>query len=398
MSERTKTGKGASVGIVDVVRSVIGQGDGFIPLHEPEFLGNERKYVLDCIDTGWVSSVGAYVDRFEVDLARYCEVPFAVATMNGTAALHVAFLLAGVQPGDEVLMPSLTFIATANAASYAGAVAHFVDVERTTLGIDPGALDAHLQSVSDIVSGQCVNRATGRVIRAVCVMHCFGHPARMDRLVEVAARWHIQVVEDAAEALGSVANGRHVGSHGIVSVVSFNGNKVMTTGGGGAILTSDPDIAKRAKHLTTTARVAHRWNFIHDEVGFNYRLPNLNAALGCAQLEQMDGFIARKRALAAQYARAFAPVNAVSFLAEPEGSQSNYWLNAIILNQPDATELERVLTALNDAGIGARPVWKLMHQLNIYAHCPRAALPITEQVAVGLINLPSSPKLAQIAA
>lgn len=380
--------------VLGAVRSVVGPADSMIPLHEPEFTGNEWAYVKECIDTGWVSSVGAYVDRIERDLADFTGAGQVVATANGTAALHVCLLLAGVTAGDEVLLPTLTFIATANAISYIGATPHFVDSESRTLGIDAERLDAHLRDVATVSGDRCVNRGSGATIRALVVMHVFGHPCDLDALAEVAAHWKLVLVEDAAESLGSYYNGRHTGNVGRVSALSFNGNKVMTTGGGGAILTNDPELGRRAKHLTTTARVPHRWNFVHDEIGYNYRLPNLNAALGCAQLERVPGMVERKRRLADRYASAFADVPGASFLAEPAGSTSNYWLNAIVLGPAQAEAHEAVLAALNDANYMSRPLWTLMHRLPMYADCPRADVSVAEGLAKAVINLPSSPKLA----
>jgi perosamine synthetase len=380
--------------ILDAMRSVLGTPDGTIALHEPEFAGNEWEYVKECIDTGWVSSVGSYVNRIEADLVTFTGVAHAIATANGTAALHICMLLAGVEPGDEVLLPTLTFIATANAVSYSGGVPHFVDSEELTLGVDADRLEAHLHEIAEIRDGHCVNRATGATIRALVVMHAFGHPADLDALAALCDRWKIVLVEDAAESLGSYYHGQHTGHVGRVAALSFNGNKVMTTGGGGAILTNDPEMASRAKHLTTTARVPHRWNFIHDEIGYNYRLPNLNAALGCAQLERVPGMIDRKRRLAGRYAAAFAEVPGVSFLAEPENCHSNYWLNTIVLDTENAGEHEAVLEVLNDSNYMSRPVWTLMHRLPMYADCPRADLSIAEGLAGRVINLPSSPKLA----
>jgi perosamine synthetase len=385
---------GIARNILGAVRSVLGASNQMIPLHEPEFAGNEWAYVKECIDTGWVSSVGSYVNRIEADLAEFAGTRHAIATANGTAALHICALLAGVEPGDEVLIPTLTFIATANAVSYAGAMPHFVDSEERTLGVDAGRLEVHLAETADIVDGRCVNRRTGATIRALVVMHAFGHPADLDGLEALCARWKLVLIEDAAESLGSFYHGRHTGNVGRVAALSFNGNKVMTTGGGGAILTNDPELARRAKHLTTTARVPHRWNFIHDEIGYNYRLPNLNAALGCAQLERVPGMITRKRALAARYAAAFADVAGVRFLAEPEGCRSNYWLNTIVLDPTNAAEHEAVLELLNDSNYMSRPVWTLMHRLEMYADCPRADVRVAEGLASRVINLPSSPRLA----
>ncbi len=380
--------------IVDAVRSVLGRPDQMVALHEPEFAGNEWAYVKDCLDTGWVSSVGAYVDRFERDLSSFTGAKYAIATANGTAALHICLILAGVERGDEVLMPALTFIATANAVAYQGATPHFVDSEASSLGVDAAKLEDHLRETAEVRNGCCINKRTGAVIRALVVMHVFGHPGDLDALAAVACRWHIVLVEDAAESLGSYYRGRHTGNVGKVSALSFNGNKVVTTGGGGAILTNDPALGRRAKHLTTTARVPHRWNFIHDEVGYNYRLPNLNAALGCAQLERLPGFIERKRKLAARYRAAFAGIADTRFLDEPADTSSNFWLNAIALEPSCATLRDDILGALNDAGYMSRPVWTLMHQLPMYAGSPRAPLAVAERMEQAVINLPSSPKLA----
>jgi perosamine synthetase len=317
--------------VVTALRSVLGPSDGRIGLHEPEFRGNEAAYVHDCINTGWVSSVGAYVDRIERDLAALTQSGHAIACVNGTAALHVCYLLAGIAKGDEVLVPSLTFIATVNPLSYLSATPHFVDSDPATLGVDPIALDLYLAEIGQLRAGTCFNRLTGRRIAALVVTHIFGHAADLDALAEVATKWSLVLIEDAAEGLGSSYRGRHVGNHGLLSALSFNGNKIVTTGGGGAVITNDADLAKRAKHITTTAKVPHPWNYVHDEVGFNYRMPNINAALGCAQLEQLPNMLARKRVLAERYARAFAPLNDVQFIAEPQHGASNYWLNAIRL-------------------------------------------------------------------
>jgi len=381
--------------ILAAVREVLGTPGGVIALHEPEFGGREWECVKDCIDTGWVSSVGAYVDRFERDLAAFTGAAHAVATSNGTSALHICLLLAGVRAGDEVLLPTLTFIATANAVSYANATPHFVDSEPDSLGVDAAALDRHLDQIGELRDGACVNRHTGRVIRALVVMHVFGHPADLDALAAVARRWNLALVEDAAESLGSSRAGRHTGTTGLVAALSFNGNKVVTTGGGGAVLTNDAALARRAKHLTTTARVQHRWNFIHDEVGYNYRLPNLNAALGCAQLERLPSMLARKRSLAARYMAAFEGVSGVRFLVEPAGTRSNYWLNAIVLGAEARVRRDELLGTLNDAGYMARPIWTLMHRLPMYAQCPRADLPVAEDLEARVVNLPSSAKLGE---
>lgn len=381
--------------IVDRLKGVIGAREEFVPLHAPEFHGREEEMVLDCIRTGWVSSVGSYVDRFEADVARACGSAYGVAVVNGTAALEVALRIMGVRPGDEVLMPSLTFIATANATHHLGAVPHFVDAEATTLGLDPVALRRHLETIAEMRGGECYNRDTGRRISAVVPMHVFGHPVAMDDLALVAQDFGLAIVEDAAESLGSCYKGRPCGSLGQIAALSFNGNKILTTGGGGAIVTEDPDFAKRAKHLTTTAKLPHAWAFSHDEVGYNYRLPNLNAALGVAQLEQLDARLAQKRMLAEAYIAAFAGHGEVEAFVEPEGSRSNYWLNTLILAPQMAAARDTVLAALNDARLMARPVWEPLHTLDIYAQCPRAPLPVTIDLAARIVNIPSSANLAR---
>lgn len=384
-----------SAGVLAAVRSVLGEPTGTIALHEPEFRGREAEYLQDCVETGWVSSVGSYVDRFEDDLARITGVARAVAVVNGTAALHVCLRLAGVRASDEVLLPTLTFIATANAVSYAGAVPHFVDSERRTLGVDAEKLDAHLSDVAEMIDGVCVNRRTGAPIRALVVMHAFGHPADLDALVELTKRWNLALIEDAAESLGSYYKGVHTGGRGRLAALSFNGNKLATTGGGGAILTNDAELGRRAKHLTTTARSPHRWNFVHDEIGYNYRMPNLNAALGCAQLERLDDMLARKRELARRYQAAFRDVPNVKFLTEPEESRSNYWLNALLLESSDLQARDKLLQALNDAGYMSRPIWTLMHRLPMYASCPKGDLAVAEELENRVINIPSSPRLVE---
>ena len=376
------------------IRDVLGGAVGFVPLHEPEFLGDEEALVVDCIRSGWVSSVGEYVDRFESELARACGVAHGVAAVNGTAALEVALRVVGVGAGDEVLMPSLTFIATANAAHHLGAVPHFVDVEESTLGLAPHALRKHLERIAERRDGVTINGQTGRRLAAVVPMHAFGHPVDMHELGAVAREFELVVVEDAAEALGSALGGRPCGSLGRVAALSFNGNKILTTGGGGAIVTDDPDLAARAKHLTTTAKVPHAWAFHHDEIGYNYRMPNINAALGVAQLAQLELRLAQKRALAERYLVAFADLDGVSGFAEREGTRSNYWLNTILLEPETADARDTVLRVLNDGGFMARPVWEPLHSLDIFSECPSAPLPVTNSLADRIINVPSSAKLA----
>jgi perosamine synthetase len=376
--------------IVAAVQRAVGTPNGTLALHEPVFAGNEIAYLEECIKSTFVSSVGKFVDRFENMLEDVTGARRAIAVVNGTAALHACFTLAGVEAGDEVMSPALTFIATTNAIAYCGASPHFIDSSFRTLGMDAQALGARLDAIAQRGAGGTINRETGRKIAAIAPMHTFGHPVDMDEIVAIARHWDIAVVEDAAESLGSTYKGHAVGSQARLAALSFNGNKIVTTGGGGAILTNDEELGRRAKHITTTAKLPHKWAFVHDEVGFNYRLPNLNAALGCAQLEQLDGFLASKRRLAAAYQRAFAGVPGVQFSREPEGTTSNYWLNAILLDEAHADLRDEVLTALNASGFGARPTWTLMHRLPMFAACPRGDLRVAESIERRLINLPSS--------
>jgi aminotransferase in exopolysaccharide biosynthesis len=359
----------------------------FIPLHAPVFRGRERELVLDTIDSTFVSSVGAYVDRFEADMAAFTQSQRAVAVMNGTAALHIALKLADVAQGDLVVTQSLTFVATCNAIAYCGAQPLFIDVDRRTLGLSPAALDAWLSEhalIDDL--GDCRTRDGHRRIRACLPMHTFGHPVELDALITICERWHLVLVEDAAESLGSYYRGRHTGTFGKIGVLSFNGNKIMTTGGGGMLL-ADEVIGKRAKHLTTTAKIPHPYEFFHDEVGYNYRLPNLNAALGCAQLEQLPAFLESKRALAARYIEFFRDSD-MRPIVEPEGCRSNYWLNGVVCE--DAAQRETLLKVTNDAGVMTRPIWALMTRLPLYANAPRGQLTNAEWLEARVVNLPSS--------
>src|SRR5450830_958342 len=354
---------------MSVLTRVLGRPQQALALHKPEFKGNEWAYVKECIDTGWVSSVGKYVDEFERRLAAMTGARHAIAVVNGTAALHVALQVVGVRSGDEVLVPALSFVGTANAlARYLAEIA-----ERSVHGLH--------------------HRRTGRRIAAIVPMHTFGHPVHIERLLEVANRWGLPVVEDAAESLGSTSRGRHTGTFGRVGVLSFNGNKIITTGGGGAILTDDPELAKQLKHLTTTAKRPHRWEFVHDAVAYNYRLPNLNAALGCAQLERLPEFLESKRALAGKYRQALAGLSTLSFIDQPHQTESNFWLNAVRLAKPEMAVRDRLLDVANEAGYQCRPVWTLLNKLPMYEACPRASLPVAEALESSLINLPSSPKL-----
>jgi perosamine synthetase len=378
--------------IAETVRRVVRRGNDAVPLHAPNFSGHEWDYVKDCIDTGWVSTAGSYVPEFEARIAAACGVRHAVAVVNGTAALHMALMVCGVKRGDEVIVPALTFAATANAVVHAGATPHFADSERTSLGIDAARLDRHLGETCDPGPEGPVNRLTGKRIAAIIPMHVFGHPVDLDALADVAGRHRIAVVEDAAEALGSTYRGRPAGSLGRIAALSFNGNKIITTGGGGAITTDDEDLARRARHLATTAKLPHRWAFEHDEVGYNYRMPNLNAALGCAQIEKLSGFVDAKRRLATSYFEAFDGLAGVTVLREPGYARSNYWLNALVLDDPAQRDL--VLAATNDAGLMTRPVWTLMHRLGMYRDCPRMDLSVCEDLEGRLVNIPSSAELA----
>ena len=364
-----------------------------VALHEPTFGGHELAYVTECIQTGWVSSVGSFVDRFESDLARFTGAAHAVVVSNGTSALQVALQLAGVLPDDEVLVPTLSFVATANAVRHCGAWPHFVDADEATLGLGVAALSEHLASIAEPGSNGCVNRLTGRRIAAVVPMHTFGHPVDMPRLLELAERYGIPVVEDAAESLGSWLGDRHTGTFGLCATLSFNGNKIVTTGGGGAILTNDATLAKRARHLTTTAKQPHAWAFVHDEVAYNYRMPNLNAALGCAQLERIDSFIQAKRELTDRYQAAFADIPGVKHYVERRGTRANYWLQTLILSPEVAGQRDEILAATNAAGQMTRPVWELLHRLPMYLNCTRMETPVAEDLARRIINMPSSPQL-----
>jgi perosamine synthetase len=379
--------------IVDAIRKVVGPGT--VALHEPRFCGNEWMYVKDCLDSTFVSSVGKYVDRFESDLAAFTGAKYAVAVVNGTAALQVALRLAGVKRGDEVLVPALTFVATANAVTYCGAVPHFVESCESDLGLDPRALREYLRGHVEIRNNQSVNRNTGKVIRAVVPMHAFGCPIDIEDLCRVAKDFHLSIVEDAAESLGSTVQGRHTGTFGLLGTLSFNGNKIVTTGGGGAIVTNSKELAKRAKHLTTTAKMIHRWEYRHDEIGYNFRMPNINAALGCAQLEQLPGFLANKRSLFSRYATAFKNIPEMRLLSGPAGRSSNYWLQTLLLDRSVADQRDAVLTATNDEGMMTRPAWTLMHRLAPYSSCPRMGLSIAESLETRIINLPSSSFLGE---
>jgi len=364
-------------------------------LHEPYLGGNEWKYVKDCLDTGWVSTAGHYVEKFEKSLAEKIGVRFVVAVVNGTSALHACLCLLQVKEDEEVLLPSLTFVATANAVSYVGATPHFIDIAEQSLGICPSKLESYLKETVSIRNGTSVNKRTGRKIRVLIGVHAFGHPFDICGVKTVCERYHIHLVEDAAESLGSLYNGIHTGNWGVISALSFNGNKIATTGGGGAIVTNNENLAKAARHLTTTAKVTHLWRLEHDQIGYNYRMPSLNAALGCAQLEQLSSFVEKKRTLAALYQERLKDVAGIQVFKELSLARSNYWLNLVILDRDVCEERDALLDATNRYGFMTRPVWDPMHKLEMYRSCPRMDLSMTELMEKRILCLPSSVSLLQ---
>ena len=376
--------------IVDFIHELYGT-KGFVPLNVPKFIGNEKKYLDECIDTTFVSSVGKFVDRFEEDMARYTGAKKAVVCVSGTNALHMALMLVGVERDDEVLTQALTFIATCNAISYIGAHPVFLDVDKTTMGLSPDAVKAWLVKNGEIRNGQCYNKSTGRRVKACVPMHTFGHPVRVEELVNICNEYHIELVEDAAESIGSKYKGKHTGLFGKVGALSFNGNKTITTGGGGMLLFMDEELGALAKHLTTQAKVPHRWEFKHDHVGYNDRMPNINAALGCAQLEHLDEFIADKRETAKVYADFFKSIDDIDFFTEPENCFSNYWLNVVMLKDKNAQEA--FLQETNDNGVMTRPIWELMNRLPMFEKCEHDSLENTIWFADRVVNIPSSVRL-----
>ncbi len=361
----------------------------FIPLHAPQFNGNEKKYVLDTLDSTFVSSVGKYVDEFESIIEAYTGCSKAVATVNGTSALHTALYLSGVARGDLVLTQALTFVATCNALLHIGAEPVFIDVSARSLGLCPVALASYLDEHAFMDdSGECRHRQSRKRIKAVLPMHTFGHPVELDELGELSEKWGLELVEDAAESLGSFYKGGHTGTTGRFGALSFNGNKIITTGGGGMVLCKRIDDGQRAKHVTTTAKVPHPYEYVHDEAGFNYRLPNINSALGCAQMEVLEQFLTEKRALAARYEEFFYG-SEFQFVVEPEYGRSNYWLNAILCENREARD--KLLKETNEKGVMTRPAWRLMHRLPMYENCLRGALRVSEKLEETLVNLPSTP-------
>ncbi len=377
--------------ILNAISSVVQNGKR--GLHEPEFNGNESKYLSDCIETSMVSSIGNYVTKFENEISKFTGSKFAVATSNGTSALHLALVCVGIQPNDEVLISPLTFIATANAIAYCGGTPHFVDCESETLGIDPGKLRKYLLEIAKVESGRILNRKTGNPIKAIIPMHCYGIPSQMEELIGVANEFSLTIIEDAAESLGSLYRGRNTGTIGLVGIYSFNGNKIITTGGGGVLVTNDETIARKAKHLSTTARISHLWNFKHDEIGFNYRMPNLNAALGVAQLERINEKIHLKRNLHDKYAIALGGISGASLLKEPPGCRSNYWLNTIILDKVVSGDREEILRMAHEINISMRPSWELLNSSIPYRNYPTMKTDCAEDLSRRIINIPSSESL-----
>ena len=365
--------------------------DEFVPLSVPKFIGNEKKYLDECIDTTFVSSVGKFVDRFEINMASYTGATKAVVCVSGTNALHMALMLVGVERNDEVLTQALTFIATCNAISYIGAHPVFIDVDKSTMGLSPDAVKDWLAKYAEIRDNQCYNKHTGRRVKACVPMHTFGHPVRIVELADICREYNIELVEDAAESVGSRYKNVHTGLFGKVGALSFNGNKTITTGGGGMLLFTDEELAAEAKHLTTQAKIPHRWEFRHDQIGYNYRMPNINAALGCAQLEHLDEFITDKRQNAATYAEFFKSIDDIDFLAEPKHCFSNYWLNAVVLKNKDAQQA--FLQETNDNGVMTRPIWELMNRLPMFEHCEHDSLENTIWFADRVVNIPSSVRL-----
>ncbi len=372
---------------VDFVQKLYGTKE-FIPLHAPVFAGKEKEYLAECIDSTFVSYVGRFVGLFEEQTAKFTGAKYAVACVNGTAALHIALVLAGVKDNDEVISPALTFVATANAIAYCRAFPLFADCEKNTLGLDPEKLGEWLAANAEVRNdGFCYNKKTNRRISVCVPMHTFGHAVRMDELMEVCNKFNIVVVEDAAESLGTYYKGKHTGTHGKLGILSYNGNKTITTGGGGMIITNDESLAKRAKHMTTTAKVPHRWDFVHDEIGYNYRMTNVSAAIGVAQMECVDKYLTSKREIAAAYDTFFAGTN-VTFFKERDFCKSNYWLNVVLLENRE--ERDKFLTYTNDHGVMTRPIWTLMNKLHMFSNCPTMNLDNSLWLEDRVVNVPSS--------
>lgn len=372
--------------ITDFIKKTY-QSKDFVSLHEPRFLGNEKKYVNECIDSTFVSSIGRYVDIFEKEIAKYTGAKYAVATSNGTSGLHISLLLANVGQNNEVITQSMTFVATCNAIKYCGAEPIFIDVDKDTMGLSPDALKKFLKENTSIKNKKCINNTTGKTIRACVPMHTFGHPCKIDEIKEICDKHNIFVVEDSAESVGSKYKNKHTGTFGHIGVMSFNGNKIITAGGGGCILTNNKSLAKKAKHLSTTAKLPHRWDFIHDMVGYNYRMPNINAALLVAQLENLDKFLKNKRQLAERYEKFFEGLDC-SFFTEPTHCESNYWLNTILLK--NKKQRDKFLEETNSMGVMTRPTWIMMHKLPMFKHAQCGDLENSIWLNNRIVNIPSS--------
>ena len=375
--------------VIDFIQETY-QTKNFIPLHEPRFVGNEKKYLNDCIDSTFVSSVGKFVDKFENLIAKYTGAKYAVAISNGTSALHTSLLIANVDQNDEVITQPLTFVATCNAISYCGAKAIFIDVDKDTMGLSPTALRSFLEKNTIINNNRCINKKTKKIIKACVPMHSYGHPCKIDEIKKICDEYNIFLIEDAAESIGSTYKNKHTGTFGHLGVISFNGNKIITAGGGGCIITNDKILAEKAKHLTTTAKIPHKWDFNHDMVGYNYRMPNLNAALLVAQLEKLNDFIINKRNLANKY-KVFFKKTDYNFFKEPKNCKSNYWLNSIILK--NKTQRDQFLKKTNSNGIMTRPIWILMNKLPMFKNAQCVELKNSNWLEERVVNIPSSATL-----
>ena len=371
---------------IDFIQDIY-QTKDFIPLHEPRFIGNEKKYLNECIDSSFVSSVGEFVDRFEEDISKFTNAKYTVATINGTSALHISLLISGVESGHEVITQPLTFVATCNAISYCMAKPIFVDVDKDTMGMSPLALESFLKENAIVKNQQCVNKFTGNIIKACIPMHTFGHPCRIDEIKDICDKYYISLIEDAAESIGSFYKDKHTGTYGQIGLISFNGNKIITGGGGGCIITDDEILAKKAKHLTTTAKVSHKWEYTHNMIGYNYRMPNLNAALLTSQLENLGTFLSSKRSVAMAY-KEFFKDKSYGFVEEPTNGHSNYWLNAIILQ--DKEERDLFLYETNSKGVNTRPIWTLMNKLPMFKDAQCGDLTNAEWLEERVVNIPSS--------
>ena len=375
--------------ILNFIKEIYGD-DNFIPLHEPRFIGNEKKYINECINSTYVSSKGKFIDQFEENISKYTESKYAIATNSGTSALHISLKLAGVEKNCEVITQPLTFVATCNAINYCNASPLFIDIDKETMGLSPNALKVFLEKNSSVKNDECINNKTGKIIKACVPMHTYGHPCKIDEIKDICKKNKIFLIEDAAESLGSKYKNKHTGTFGDLGTFSFNGNKIITSGGGGCILTNNKALAKKARHLTTTAKVPHKWEFNHDMIGYNYRLPNLNAALLVAQMENLDSFLKKKRKIASSYEEFFKDINC-DFFKEPINCKSNYWLNSIIFENKE--KRDGFLKFSNNNGVMSRPAWRLMNELRMFKNSRSSSLINAKFIAERLVNIPSSVKI-----